>query len=371
MNARRVCAAQKDLPETLDRKDEGSLAGQLFVHGLLTVIAEEKRRGAADRREARVRGVLTKLSDTGGGETLVLPAGRRYRPRTWYAAAASILLAFGLFALWRNLQPDSVEALLGLAIERNQRGVHVYRARWQFEKADGTTSTSIYRIALGGDSRYHVQIEGLRQGTIHFGSDGHVVWAKSPVGDCFELGRLTPGYTIPGIVNADLYYYDLRPLLARILTEDLVLRGYEEEAGGRVALLDGEFEIHRPERWSRKGPRSRRRSRWGRRSRRPPEERQSSERRWREIRERYSFLFPFPSKGRLTIKLEESTGLVLDLRMENSRGTEKFTLKRIETPMDLAAAGFDFDPPRRRTSLAIKLLLTGRRVWKAIREKMR
>jgi len=319
--------ASRELAETgnpdLDAREEAS---ELFVHALLTANSEES--GASGEREQRLQRIFDAIQKTP-------PPRHRLPVRAFVAAAATILLVLGGFLVWRHLQTERVRSLLALALETNRQGVHVFTARRVVHDADGSTDERKYQLALGGDNKFHVRIDGLRHGSVSFGSNGKVVWAKSPFGECFELGVLEPGMTLPGLLGADLSYYELQELFKKCLTAELDVLGFEQGIDGRVALLSGSYDVAS------------------------------------DTTTALAYGYPFPTRGRLQLAIEEATGLILHLKMtsdpDDSATHGEFELRRFATPRDPSRLGIVFDPPRYRTPFMVKLLTGLARLWLAVK----
>lgn len=338
-------------------RDVKERAHELFVHGLLLHERGANRTGARSHGDARIRAVMASIE----GEKTVhtsrqAPRPRRLAPMVAAAAAAAAVVLLGswlAWSSWRKWTPAYAETLLENAVREHDQGVHVYEitmiGRWDTR----------WRAALAPNRRFHWQrLDKGDWGPTELGSDGKVLWIKSPTGPAMEVPLKSPEIVELTALAPVMNYTELKPFLEVLLDElDVKVVGRADTAAGATVTLGGsyrlqtEVEEERPKRkkrgWHRKH--SQRRSR--------PDARR---------------LF-LGDAGRIEMTVLEESGRLLRIAMNQEKpGTGSFEAQRVPTPKNLAAAGIVFDPPRLHTSPQQKLLAWASRLgWNVFKRKAR
>jgi hypothetical protein len=183
----------------LEPPDRPHFVQHLFVHGLLTSLADEERNRSAIERERRVKGVMERIPPAGGAAITPLRARGRHLHR--YAAAAiivGILAVAGLFlVLDRGIQS---EAAIDRALIHIRKGLDLqYRGHWYLEfDAGGKAVQRRFAIEfITGIDRFYMSIEVVDPwwGPVpfYFGGKGGLVWAQlGPFGP-FDISEGFPG----------------------------------------------------------------------------------------------------------------------------------------------------------------------------------
>lgn len=318
-------------PESRD-----DVAWELFAHGLLTQRAEDERSGAKFRREARVRAIL---------EELDAPPAKQRTPRNearsiWLRLSGLVAAVLATVAMWfawpSHRTPAYAEMLIERAVLSATNEVHVFRVEVDktFEPRRSRHRRSRrrgpYRMqatwlaALGTDRRWNVRkVDGSQlvfDGT-EIGSDGKSVWVKAPNGHAFELFMNPRDIEVANLSHV-MSYYELRPFLETLLKE-LDVRLLERRDG--TVRFGGSY------------------------TREPMPARAWHKRhRHHKAWMRHHLL---GTTGEIDFRIDEQSGRLLQLTLEQKgRYPGSVHIVRQDTPKDLAAAGFLFDPPRVRVS---------------------
>jgi hypothetical protein len=294
-------------------------ARERFVHGLMW--AQQEARGAAV--EARISRLRERLDEpqhpsqaSATGELFdPAPKPRRIHPwqRASIAAAALIFLALGVSGWLRTDEPEAL-ALAEQAIADTERGVHVYEARLMlYDKVGRVQRERIWRIALAPEGRYHVTLRRQRL-PISIASDGTNTWMLPPRGRPMLIPEPKPIEQLLGGIGPELSYYQLRPLLRRLLeSSDLDAKSYERDPSGRrFAVLEG---------------------------------------RTRSDDEPFENLDAGGNKLRLVIGTGDGRLAELEAWKQRPDGRSYFQVRRSRIPEDLAAAGISFETPKNIMSL--------------------
>lgn len=341
--------------------DARSVARELFAHSLLHAQACSAREGRHGQ-ERRVQAVLTRLRDereSGGMRRTPEPvAGSLGWQRFAWIAAAVLVLGLAV-AYWPDsrMTPAWADALADRALADAAKTAHVYDIEIRYELR-GKPHRSRWEAALGTDKQFHIKlVEGeVLPAGIEFGSDGKTLWARSRVGQAFELPMHDPSLLPWASVGSELAYYELRPFLESS-HGDLQLRVLEIRKGekGRRVVLGGEYHREDRRRWGR-----------GRRSK-----------------------TTIKIAGEVRVEVDEQSGQLMRIYKTQRRvaaETEKKTSGRpswgiVPVSFDLVRRGpvsattseFEFDPPRVRTHPMNRVMAwfgaIGRSTLEALRRK--
>jgi len=183
----------------LEPPDRPLFVQHLFVHALLTSLADEERNRSAIERERRVKGVMERIPPAGRARGTAPRAPVRHVQR--YVAAAvivGILVVAGLFlVLDRGIQS---EAAIDRALMHIRKGLDLqYVGDWYLEfDAGGKTVHRNFAIEfITGIDRFYVSIEVVHPifGPVpaYFGCKGALVWAQvGPFGP-IDISEGLPG----------------------------------------------------------------------------------------------------------------------------------------------------------------------------------
>ncbi|PIE23299.1 MAG: hypothetical protein CSA62_07840 [Planctomycetota bacterium] len=236
-------AALREFEETRDTSlDAAAEARERFVHGLMW--AEREASGAA--AEDRIAALLARLQEAAPAEPEAASGAStalRFWKRLAIAAAILAFLGLGLNGLMRPDEPEAM-ALVKKAIAETERGVHVYEARFMLYSESGAVQRErIWRIALAPQGRYHMTLR-RKALSIQIASDGKKTWMLPPRGTPFLMPSPLPFEKFLSQLGPELSYYQLRPMLRRLLdTSNVSNSGYErDQNGARFAVLKGVFE---------------------------------------------------------------------------------------------------------------------------------
>ncbi len=157
-----------DVAPPVDAAARAWVVEQRFVHGLLRTL----HTADAESREARIDAVLARLPRRGA----------RVIPMPMLAAAAALLIvAFGIWFWPRGAALPRAEAMVALALDRIDEPVD-RRFELTFEQQGGEMAEQLrshYEFTLRPGNRFRIVGQSTLFGRFEFGCDGETLWAHA------------------------------------------------------------------------------------------------------------------------------------------------------------------------------------------------